>query len=479
MKKIIYIILLMMFMGQVDNAYAYKEYEIGDEIYYKNSFYYVIANSNEEQSYITLLKKIPLTTYEVVLYTSSAHSDNDDGNIAMFEYDTRAENTNTILSIINNWADDLFDNDDLIEIDNYKARLLNDVDLIDNLGFVLKDNTSSYSLYSSYDTPDWVLDSDYCYYTMMYDPMKDDQEYAYKIPYNGYCPYKVIRPVINLKKSVLETEDKIEQSDCKNYKVKKIYNEYEIGNEVYYNNEKYYVIRESNSKKSYVTVLKENPLTYTDISKINDGIDIPFIDIDNIGHIPFDSINISNKIGDIFSLLNNWANSNFQKNDIIKVDNHMARLLNDSDLIDYLGYTFKLQDTVYIFMATENTPKWVNKVDYCYFTMLYDKIRYGEDNFWRFIPYELHPCSKAAVRPVVNINKCALENGCQEVIEVIEDNCNKEESNETDDLKPAIVTVDNTLHLISKVIMISSIILILIGIVLFSFNYISLKKRKK
>ena len=69
MKKLLFIVLMIMTLFMCNKVYAYKEYNVGDEITYRDELYYVIENSNKDENYITLLKDIPLTVEEVNSYS--------------------------------------------------------------------------------------------------------------------------------------------------------------------------------------------------------------------------------------------------------------------------------------------------------------------------------------------------------------------------------------------------------------------------
>ena len=48
-----------------EEVITYDAYEVGDEVSYNNVYYYVIADSDEKESTVTLLKAEPLTVEEV------------------------------------------------------------------------------------------------------------------------------------------------------------------------------------------------------------------------------------------------------------------------------------------------------------------------------------------------------------------------------------------------------------------------------
>ena len=158
--------------GEVANN---KVYHQGDKITLNNEDYYVIANSGAGQDYVVALKNDPLT--------SMAYGSNSD-------YDS-----SNVKSYIENWIINNFYNDELKEVNNYKARLINknEYDNLDN----------SYN---------WRFDSGYSYWTMtpktsndglqMWAINNDGDIYNYFYIANS----NAVRPVINVYK------DKITQA---------------------------------------------------------------------------------------------------------------------------------------------------------------------------------------------------------------------------------------------------------------------------
>ena len=79
----------------------------------------------------------------------------------------------------------------------------------------------------------------------------------------------------------------------------------------------------------------------------------------------------------------------------------------------------------------------------------------------------------AAVRPVINLNKCVIDGGCYEETEEIG------VCGEANNKSEQTVNVGNTLSTISNVLLITAGILILSGIILLRYSYSKCQKRKK
>lgn len=234
-----------------DGYYHYGEltndYNVGDRIVYKGVEFYVISPSTVEDSYVTLLKGDALTYDEVVNYGEShvnmynyrstdtsiysyyqvPNNVNGYGYMAYYTSENCGYNGHSgcttdyskseIKYVVDNWAKAVIGFDNL-EKDKYgyESRLITYDDLTDNLGYE-KVNSSTIDPSSDGKTPDFVYNSDYGYWTMSSN--NDSEWYVYTIMSNGgIYPWGdvnrsdydsgvnayAVRPVINLKKSVLE-----------------------------------------------------------------------------------------------------------------------------------------------------------------------------------------------------------------------------------------------------------------------------------
>lgn len=228
--------------------FNYEQYQIGDEITYNGMNFYVIANSDANQDYVTLLKAEPLTVDEVNTYgidangvnhvnryTSSskgtAYDLNGYGRIVYYSsatcgtldgtYDTSgcasesatSYDTSDIKYVVDNWTNDKIKSTDLKEDSlGYKSRLISYEDLTNNLGYVRTSNYEATYLYSS-NPFSWM--HAYSYWTMS--QMDDYDMIVWSVgssyvngkasvpPYSsGYITqFASVRPVINIKKIAL------------------------------------------------------------------------------------------------------------------------------------------------------------------------------------------------------------------------------------------------------------------------------------
>lgn len=205
----------------VDGYYHYgnlQNYKVGDEVSYKGIDFYVIADSDLNQDYVTLIKKVPLT-YEEVVEFGENHINNNSSNykgvpykrgkygaVAYDDYELSDYVNSDISYIVDSWLSSFLNMSDLCFENSEPARLITIGELI-NLGCNQYNCKSSkykwvYSDGTFYGDSSEIL---YFYYWIM------SQGFNKKIvEYNGYISnrdgdndYYNIRPVVNLYKRLL------------------------------------------------------------------------------------------------------------------------------------------------------------------------------------------------------------------------------------------------------------------------------------
>ena len=243
MKKILYILVIVIVAISVRKVNAYTEYKVGDEITYNDIKFYVIKDSSGDEDTVTMLKAEPLTVEEVNLYggvgtennhvnmyvTSdttapyyqTASNQNGYGGMAYYSsttctnvYGDKSGCKNSyalseVKYVVDAWAVD--------KIANYEeVRLLNHDDLITNLGYINSFDTNKTKPSSGGETPTWVYNSNYWYWTSS--AYNDSRDSLWVVRNNGYLHdngYKggvldiecTVRPVITLSKVTLGDED--------------------------------------------------------------------------------------------------------------------------------------------------------------------------------------------------------------------------------------------------------------------------------
>ncbi|MBQ9318829.1 MAG: hypothetical protein IJR82_04295 [Bacilli bacterium] len=481
------------------NDKIYDEYRIGDRVQYNGDVYYVISNSDKYSDFLVLLRDKPLDKDDINKNSSIEYlSENGEYPFYLSNGCNSSENmgqcnsnfdNSLVKELLNNWIQNF--SDDLVSIDGYKVRLLN----LDELLYIFNYQYSSIygSDYSLFTFPKggisfinigkkyWTMASGYnsnseifTIYDNGYMGLSNkDVEDRYQ---GGWKTYEscfvfnssMVRPVINLKKDALKIDEQSNTDGCYVTTKKMEYKKFNIGDQFEYKGQKYDVIANSNGNTSYVTVLKDTPLTYDEVINAFKTLDIEVSNniIDSNGMALLNSDYYIYAYSD--SLLKEWEKTIFDDNDVVEIGGRTTRLLLDEDLLFNLGYNLLNEVTSFCFSYTSDTPSFMYDVDYEYVVnsntpttgMLLRLSRLDKI---------CTPTADYAIRPVVNLNKCVLEDGCREV-ETVVNKCVEEETE--------VVNVENTLKSISSIILIFSIFLIAGGGSFIIYNYFLAKKRQ-
>ena len=180
-------------------APTYTAYTVGNQVSYNNVNYYVIENSDTTQATVKLLKAEPLTAEEIADYKPSEAQAN--GNGMQYHSSSNAYDGSYIKTTVDAWKA-------AKAPAATEARLITKNELIDNLGYVLKENATSEEYIPSGSTPSWVYNSNYWYWTMS--PYTDSASDVWGVSSDGRLrdfsvgDYgDVVRPVIVLSKSLI------------------------------------------------------------------------------------------------------------------------------------------------------------------------------------------------------------------------------------------------------------------------------------
>lgn len=466
---------------------AYNEYNIGDKVTYKGQEYYVIRKSYKTEDYVTLLKSQPLTvdelnkygvdengnifinysqynysTYNYEFISGALESDTGVGLVTYYTSDTCKNydgvgcNPNYGSSNIKKILDNLekeYD-EDLVEKDGYKARLLTQDELVYQLGFSKNYGGSTYGFEADEDLHSWISSEDYRYWTM------DVSEYNNNfvmvviknyVTFNSTNSNSAVRPVLNVKKCSLDEQDNgcLKCNYEASYEKVTVLKEYKVGDEVEYNGEKYYVIENSDKGTDYVTLLKGNPLTLEEILMYKGDLDIQINPYDQEGYVSYyssDTCNYDNISGcttdynqsNVKVIVDNWA-SNFEE-DLVSVNGYKARLLTIDNLLENLGYDINIKPTSNSFGLTEDVPEWVYNVSNAIWTMSASEDTQNEVyiilSYGKVISHEVF-YSQRTIRPVINLNKCVLDGGCTEG--QVANGCIDKDDNDEQDLTDNMV----------------------------------------
>lgn len=206
---------------------------------------------------------------------------------------------------------------------------------------------------------------------------------------------------------------------------------YIIGNTISYKNSDYCVIKNSEAHEDYVTLIKQEPLTYDELVSNNNGYEIGRGSVDNsIGVMSYykndscynnsssdynySGCNNDYNNSNIKNVVNNWSNS--FSNDLKEINGYKARLITNNELNS---------------MGHEVNRNWIGGTESVYNLnkSQYDCL-YSYEDYWTMDSLFSSSRSyidivsnvsgdpsrgiylKYAVKPVINLKKCALEGTC-------------------------------------------------------------------
>jgi len=181
------------------------------------------------------------------------------------------------------------------------------------------------------------------------------------------------------------------------------YTAYSVGDHVSYNNVTYYVIEDSDTTNDTVKLLKEEPLTKTEMDALNlTGITIE--EENGYGRVRYgESIGYSTST--VKQVVDAWKSTAVKSGDTAT-----ARLITYDELVDNLGYVESAKACTIScwYNKPEDTPTWVYDSSYHYSTMSqFQDVQY----LWYVGNYgtlsENPPGNKNMVRPLLELNKSA------------------------------------------------------------------------
>ena len=178
--------------GEVAN---YRVYHQGDKITLNNEDYWIIANSEAGQDYVVALKDLPLTANEITNAGGTSSTSGDSLGKMSYHSSSSEYETSNIKSVVDNWANSRFMNSELKEVDNYSARLITRTE------YLTISNKNSWRYKSNW------------YWTMT--PYNSSQVWIILSSYapnpgNVHATDGSVRPIINVYKSALETNNNAE-----------------------------------------------------------------------------------------------------------------------------------------------------------------------------------------------------------------------------------------------------------------------------
>ena len=186
------------------------------------------------------------------------------------------------------------------------------------------------------------------------------------------------------------------------------YTAYSVGDQVTYNNINYYVIKDSDTTEESVTLLKAEPLSYSDVQTYSNGTGAETYDNNGYGGMQYHSESSDYSTSYVKTTVDAWKTA-------------QAPLATEARLIQYdefanLGYewgVYNVSNEGYI--KGENTPSWVYNSNYYYWTMtpyndsssaVWNVYPDGDLNNYGGVNYS----GSVVVRPVIILLKSNLSN---------------------------------------------------------------------
>ena len=179
------------------------------------------------------------------------------------------------------------------------------------------------------------------------------------------------------------------------------YTAYSVGDSVTYNNVNYYVIKNSGTTESSVTLLKAEPLSYSEVQTYSAGTGASIYDKNGYGGMQYHSSSNSYEGSYIKTAVDAWKAA--------KAPAATEVRLITIDEVSSLGYEWYDNGSTAFWQKTENTPTWVYNSNYWYWTM--SPYSDSSSDVWNVdesggIGY--HGGSGGAVRPVIVLSKSEL-----------------------------------------------------------------------
>ena len=179
---------------------------------------------------------------------------------------------------------------------------------------------------------------------------------------------------------------------------------YQVGDHVSYNGVTYHVIEDSDTTNDTVKLLKENPLTKTEMDNLN--LTNVTISSDykgtDYGRVKFgDSVDYSTST--VKQVVDAWKNTA-----VASGDTATARLITYDELMDNLGYDQANWKVSSFEVNPDYTPSWVYNSNYDYWTMS----QYRDSSIVWYVNNDgslngNDPSGSRMVRPVLELSKSA------------------------------------------------------------------------
>ena len=181
------------------------------------------------------------------------------------------------------------------------------------------------------------------------------------------------------------------------------YTAYSVGDQVTYNNINYYVIKDSSTSEETVTLLKAEPLSYSDVQTYSAGTGASISDQNGYGGMQYGTTS-DYSTSYVKQAVDAWKTAQAPAAS-------EARLFTIDELENNLGYELIDNGSAVFCQKTESTPSWVYNSNYWYWTMSQyqdsasDVWRVGNDGYLNYLGVDYN---YIVVRPVITLSKSNL-----------------------------------------------------------------------
>ena len=140
------------------------------------------------------------------------------------------------------------------------------------------------------------------------------------------------------------------------------YTAYSVGDEVTYNNINYYVIKDSSASEESVTLLKAEPLSYSEVQTYSNGTGAQTSEQNGYGGMQYRESSNAYEGSYVKTTVDAWKTAQAPAAT-------EARLITFDELKNNLGYELIDNGRRQLWSSTDSTPSWVYNSNYEYWTM--------------------------------------------------------------------------------------------------------------
>ena len=181
------------------------------------------------------------------------------------------------------------------------------------------------------------------------------------------------------------------------------YTAYSVGDEVSYNNINYYVIKDSSTSEETVTLLKAEPLSYSEVQTYSQGTGVQTYDMGGYGGMQYHSSSSDYSTSYVKTTVDAWKQAQAPAAS-------EARLITIDDLKDNLGYVLDTSATSEAYIPSSSTPSWVYNSNYDYWAM--SQYQDSTSDVWDVYNdgtlFNIDVDHGYLVRPVITLSKSSL-----------------------------------------------------------------------